>query len=318
MENLTARTPLEEQEILVLISHSSRDAELASALIGLLRSGLGLLASQIRCSSVDGYRLPAGVNTNDQLRKEIKSVKVLIGLLTSNSLSSTYVLFELGARWGAELFMIPLLAGTRPEDMRGPHAVINALSCETDAQLIQLVEDVARELQVNPQSAASYLNQCQILRALSESIVVAPGTQNSPRGQVSVASGSPGRDFRISFRIQGEQSSQVIKVSANRRVDVSRLDYMLSDETCIISEDCSRGGETFEVPLSEASLTRVFNTPRPDRNFSDHSGPVKFQITASVDGRTRAYIIPARMEVAFHGSTSYRTVIGLKDFYGLE
>lgn len=87
-----------EESILVLISHSSKDAPLAEALINLLRSGLGLLASQIRCSSVDGYRLPAGVNTGDKLRNEIKSAKVLIGLLTPNSLTSTYVLFELGAR----------------------------------------------------------------------------------------------------------------------------------------------------------------------------------------------------------------------------
>jgi hypothetical protein len=73
-----------KESILVLISHSSKDAPLAEALINLLRSGLGLLASQIRCSSVDGYRLPAGVNTGDKLRKEIRSAKVLIGLLTPN------------------------------------------------------------------------------------------------------------------------------------------------------------------------------------------------------------------------------------------
>jgi len=58
------------QGILVLISHSSKDVNLASALIELLRAGLGLVATQIRCSSVDGYRLPAGVDTDAQLRQE--------------------------------------------------------------------------------------------------------------------------------------------------------------------------------------------------------------------------------------------------------
>ncbi len=156
--------------ILVLISHSSKDKVLAAALIDLLRSGLGLLASQIRCSSVDGYRLPAGVNTHDQLRKEVKSAKVLIGLLTPNSLSSTYVLFELGARWGAGLFMIPLLAGAQPEEMRGPHGVLNALSCETEGQLIQLVEDCGRQLNLEVQSAASYIKQVNAVKSLSEAI----------------------------------------------------------------------------------------------------------------------------------------------------
>jgi len=112
------------------------------------------------------------VDTHDQLRKEIKSVKVLIGLLTPNSLSSTYVLFELGARWGAGLFMIPLLAATRPEEMRGPHGVLNALSCETEGQLIQLVEDTGKELHIKPQSASSYLKQLRVVKALTDSIPV--------------------------------------------------------------------------------------------------------------------------------------------------
>ena len=52
------------QGLLVFISHSSKDAELAQALIDLLKDALGLTANQIRCSSVDGYRLPVGVNTS--------------------------------------------------------------------------------------------------------------------------------------------------------------------------------------------------------------------------------------------------------------
>src|SRR5207247_750725 len=111
-----ATQPQTEPTILVMISHSSRDKDLAEVLIELLRTALNLAANQIRCTSVDGYRLPAGVDTHEQLRKEVKSARVLIGLLTPNSSSSSYVLFELGARWGAELPMIPLLAGTAPED----------------------------------------------------------------------------------------------------------------------------------------------------------------------------------------------------------
>ena len=97
-------------------------------------------------------------------------MKVLIGLLTPNSISSTYVLFELGARWGAGLFMTPLLAGTYAEEVRGPHAVLNALSCETESQLIQLVEDIARKLNLRRHSAASYLKKVKVVKALAEAI----------------------------------------------------------------------------------------------------------------------------------------------------
>jgi hypothetical protein len=64
-------TPATKDGIFVLISHSSKDADLALALIELLRAGLGLLPNQIRCSSVDGYRLPAGVVTDTQLRSGV-------------------------------------------------------------------------------------------------------------------------------------------------------------------------------------------------------------------------------------------------------
>jgi hypothetical protein len=156
--------------LLVLISHSSKDKRLAEALITLLRAGLRLSATQIRCTSVDGYRLPGGANTNDQLLREIKTVNVLVGLLTPNSLASTYVLFELGARWGVGLPMIPLLAGIRAADMRGPDNALNALSCDSDAQLVQLVEDIGRELQIEPDSSASYLSIAHDIKGQSESI----------------------------------------------------------------------------------------------------------------------------------------------------
>jgi len=65
--------------------------------------------------------------------------------------------------------MIPLLAGIRPEEMRGPGAALNAMSCETEGQLIQLVENIGDRLGLRAQSTASYFKQVKALMALSES-----------------------------------------------------------------------------------------------------------------------------------------------------
>lgn len=154
--------------ISVLISHSSKDARLALALIELLRLGLGLHADQIRCSSVDGYRLPAGVNTEAQLRTEVTSTPVLIGLITRDSLASPYVLFELGARWGQGDFMIPLLVGVRPDELRGPLTGLNALSCSNEAQLHQLVGDIGARLGLATQSPASYSKYVATLKGIAD------------------------------------------------------------------------------------------------------------------------------------------------------
>jgi len=144
-----------EEGIVVLISHSSKDSEIAKSLVDLLVAGLGLRISQIRCSSLDGCRLPAGADTDDQLREEVNSAEATIGLITPNSMKSPYVLFELGARWGAKRYMVPLLAAVDPRDLRGPLSGINALSCSNDAQVRQLVDDVRRQLNITcPHSPA--------------------------------------------------------------------------------------------------------------------------------------------------------------------
>ncbi len=141
----------------VFISHSSRDVSLAADIAELLRAALRLSSTEIRCTSVDGYRLPAGADTDSQLRQEIVSVPVLIGLISDASIESAYVLFELGARWGTDQPLIPLLApGMAASGLRGPLQGLNALSCAITSQLYQFVTDVGRILAISPEPPASY------------------------------------------------------------------------------------------------------------------------------------------------------------------
>src|SRR5262249_15975316 len=87
-----ATTMNRPQTIRDFVSHSSADREVAAALIDLLRDALALPPEQIRCTSVDGYRLPSGANTNEQLRAEIHETEIFVALLTEASIGSTYVL----------------------------------------------------------------------------------------------------------------------------------------------------------------------------------------------------------------------------------
>ena len=94
---------------------------------------------------------------------------------------------------------------------------------------------------------------------------------------------------------------------------MSRLEYMLSNETCIVSEDVSFQGEVLEVPLNYALLMKVWNTPRPDRNSWDHSGPAKVGLTVEVDEVTRQYILPVQMEALIAGQHVLREARWLTD-----
>jgi ubiquitin-protein ligase len=139
------------EKIVLFISHSSKDAALVELLVDLLKSGLALNASEIRCTSVDGYRLPIGAKTDESLRKEIQQAKLFVGIISTRSLQSNYVLFELGARWGYGKHLAPLLASTTASDaLFGPLANLNALRCDSVPQLHQLIRDLADELEITP------------------------------------------------------------------------------------------------------------------------------------------------------------------------
>lgn len=144
----------------IFLSHSSRDKEVAEALIALLRSALSLKGAEIRCTSVEGHRLAGGADTDDELRREIIEAVVFIGLISEASVESAYVLFELGARWGAGKYLIPLLThGSEVTLLKGPLSGKNALRCDDLAQVHQLVEEVRRVLSVEAEPAAVYQKQ---------------------------------------------------------------------------------------------------------------------------------------------------------------
>lgn len=151
-------------------SHSSRDAALAEAIVELVRSALGLTAKEIRCSSVNGYKLPAGVNTENKLREEVNAATVVIGLITPNSLDSYYVMFELGARWGSGQFLAPLLAGVKPDELSGPLSLLNALSAQNESDLHHLLEGVGEQLQRQVQNPAAYIKHVATVKHLAQAI----------------------------------------------------------------------------------------------------------------------------------------------------
>ena len=135
--------------IRVFVSHSSAGEATASMFADLIRDALGLFREQIRCTSTTGYKLPAGVKIDDYLWREIHETDVLLGLISSNSVKSLYVAFELGARWAPEKPFFPvLLPGTPSSVITGPLQNLNVLNAAVRGDLFQLVEDLAAVLGV--------------------------------------------------------------------------------------------------------------------------------------------------------------------------
>ena len=170
-------------DLRLFVSHSAKDAPIAEGLIELIQNALNLPASAIRCTSVDGYRLPGGANTNEQLRAETLRAEAFIGLVSPHSVRSMYVAFELGARWCANKHLLPILApGVEASVLEGPLNGLNALRSDSRPQLHQMIDDLAEHFGITPASPAAYERYIERILKLS------PGNLATNESPSSVAS----------------------------------------------------------------------------------------------------------------------------------
>lgn len=129
----------------IFLSHRHKDQELARKLIDLLESAFVTSATDIRCTSVPGYKLPVGAQSTESLQKDLNGAEIVMGLIGPGTAASEYVLFELGASWGLRKPTFPLrLAGATYENVPEVLREKSSLLLEDVTQCLQLVEDVGR------------------------------------------------------------------------------------------------------------------------------------------------------------------------------
>lgn len=180
---------MSEERIKIFISHSSSDADLAKALVKLLISSLAIPKSQIRCTSVPGYKFDPGVDTKEAIRKEVNETEILIGLITPGSLQSSYVLFELGARWGINEYLIPVLAnGADYKDLPSPIRDNNAVKLNKEGDLYDLIGLIGRQLGINTEKVSSYMDEIDsvIEHAVKKKNELNQQTVNKSAGSVNL------------------------------------------------------------------------------------------------------------------------------------
>lgn len=153
----------------IFVSHSSADKRIAEAFVSLLRSALPLAAKDIRCTSVDGYKLAAGTNSDEQLRQEVFEAQAFLALLSPISIQSIYVMFELGARWGAKRYLAPVMvAGLTPSALKAPLSAIHAVTGTSEGDLHQLIDTLSVRLDMEAEKPAAYAKALKTFVAASK------------------------------------------------------------------------------------------------------------------------------------------------------
>jgi hypothetical protein len=163
---------------------------------------------------------------------------VFIALITRESLKSTYVLFELGARWGAgvrsdaNFKLIPLLAaGMNVTELRDPLRRFSVHSCDEETDLQQLVEEICSELCLTPNGYNFYKNQIKELKEQSAQEEI---QRRTPRAQLQPPKPVVTKETDV-IRENMKRCLREALRHNNRKRDWKRLDKIA--DFCRISED---------------------------------------------------------------------------------
>lgn len=210
--------------ITIFISHTSSDKDLAEALIRLLRAALPLKPDSIRCTSVHGYKLPTGANVDAQLRNEVVDAITFIALLTKNSLDSTYVLFELGARWGVNKPLFPLMArGITGQLLNGPLCAINAKQCSLPEDVYQFLGDMAASLVVEQFRPQTFQSE---LRAFVDLASSAPSQSVIQEQKVSNTSNASAMPIRGVLNLSPREICEKLRIAAPLQMEELAKGYI--------------------------------------------------------------------------------------------
>lgn len=119
----------------------------------------------------------------------------------------------------------------------------------------------------------------------------------------------------IALKVAGPAEGQFLHISSNRRILLVQLDFLTSTEACISTQKLSdEVGEEIEVRLAHGKIVELFNTPRPDRNSWDNSGPVKLRLSFQVDDRVQSVVLPVMLQPKLVNNTQWITLIGAQSF----
>lgn len=123
----------------VFISYSVKDSPLANELESKL-AGLGIRTFLAEKS------LEIGLHWQGQIQQALRDSKMLVVLLTPNSVKSNWVMLEAGAAWGLEIPLVPVLAYVRPEELPAPISDFQCRYFVTGHEKDSLVAEIESKL----------------------------------------------------------------------------------------------------------------------------------------------------------------------------
>ena len=126
-------------EVDVFISYSTKDTALAKELSNLLeeRAIRTFLAEK---------SLGIGLRWQGQIQQALRESRMIVLLLTPESVESKWVMLEAGAAWALDIPLVPVLAYVKPTDLPAPISDFQCRGFMTTQEKTSLVVDIEAKL----------------------------------------------------------------------------------------------------------------------------------------------------------------------------
>lgn len=145
----------------VFVSHAHADRSLASTVTSFLVEAEGIRGAEILCTSVRGYAIPVGQDPISFMKEALVSSSVVLPLITSQFLESTFCMFETGGAWALGSACLPLLHSSVQPDQIPDVLRVQAASLDSESEICGLGEEVARLLGLGQPCTESLLRLAQ-------------------------------------------------------------------------------------------------------------------------------------------------------------
>jgi hypothetical protein len=121
--------------------------------------------------------------------------------------------------------------------------------------------------------------------------------------------------LELSLSFAGTADKQLLCVKSTKLISLKQLDFLTSSEAHIASTEldeppCSEA----MIPLDHQKLVELFNSPRPDRNHYDFSGPAALRVVFLREARRTEIVLPIILQPTIIGNTQWIKVAGAKTF----
>ncbi len=160
---------------LVFLSHAAKDQEIAISLKRAIENAVP--GSDVFVSS-DTEDLHPGDDWVKKILEKLQEARMLLILSTERGLHRPWVWFETGAGWRSGLRMIPCCLGSvRKNELFAPFSSYQALNVDENRDLLDLLREVSRELQLPLQTPETrsiieeFQNLDQRVHASAESVL---------------------------------------------------------------------------------------------------------------------------------------------------